>query len=197
MLVPPRGSPPAEIAASLAPLLRDTITRLLIGFLRVHDLLIVRQVVLDETATELWAGLLPVSEAPPGEFEGSRAMEIGRWRVALGPEVLGALRAEAGVLGTSLAGIALQRMGIAPAVGAELLEALCRAVAPADGAAPAPAARYTPEVLLPEAARSVARVLGHPDPKPLEAALAPLLGAVSDDMEILSQLAKMAIGLPA
>ena len=195
-IVPPRGSPPAEIGASLAPILRDSLTRLLIGFLRAHDLLVVRQVVLDETATELLAALLPVSEAPPGEFEESRAQEISRWRGVLGPEVLDALRVEAGVLGASLAGLALQRVGMVPATALELLEALCWAAA-AGGTVPQPASRYTQQPLLPEVARSVRRLLGHPDPKPLEMALEPLVAAVSDDMDVLAQLAKVALGLPA
>ncbi|MCC6558578.1 MAG: hypothetical protein IT372_37055 [Polyangiaceae bacterium] len=195
-LAPPPGSGPAEIGAALAPLLRDAFTRLLLGFLRAHDLLMVRHVTLDEGAAELLAALLPVSEAPPGEFEASRAMELGRWRVTLGPEAVDALRAEAGVLGTSLAALSLQRSQIPPEGAAALLGGLCAGSAAAE-AAPDPDPRYTQAPVLPEAAQRVARLLGHPEIGPLELALAPLIQAVSDDMDVLAQLARVALGAPA
>jgi hypothetical protein len=197
-LVPAWGSPPADIGAALSPLLRDATTRLLLGFLRTHDLVMVRCVMLDEAATELLASLLPVSEAPPGEFEASRAMEIGRWRSTLGADVLEALRDEAAALSVSLASLALQRIGIVPAAALEVLHGLCRGAFPGDdGSYVQRAARYIERELNADAARSVAAILGHPSPEPITLAIAPLLEAVADDLDVMAQIAKVTLGLPS
>jgi hypothetical protein len=199
-LIPPRGSPPGQIGASLAPLLRDAATRLLLGFLRTHDLVMVRRVPLDGAATELLGALLPVSEAPPGEFEASRAAEIAKWRTALGDPIMEALRAESADIAAFLARIALLQVGLAPGLTQEIVEALSAAAFPGVDARawpPAPDPSTPEQELAADAARRAAAILGHPDPGQLEAALAPLVGSVMDDAMVLAQMAKLAVGLPA
>jgi hypothetical protein len=160
----------------------------------------VRRVPLDEAATELLGALLPVSEAPPGEFEASRAAEIGKWRAALGDPVMDALRAEAAAIAAYLTRVALIQVGLALVVTQEIVEALCGSAFPAVNARAWPAAvdpSTTEQVLAADAARRAAAILGHPDPGQLEAALVPLIGSVMDDAMILAQMVKLSVGLPA
>lgn len=198
-IVPPRGSSTTEIGAALSPLLRDAATRLLLGFLRINDLVAVRKVPLDEAATELLAQLLPVSEAPPGEFEASRTLEVARWSGTLGPAVMDALRSEAATLAALLARAALAQVGLIPSIAQEILESLCHTAFPAAegrlGAAAA-VALASEEELTAEAAHTMARILGHPDAGPLQAALTPLLSSVADDSMLIAQMAKLSLGLP-
>ncbi|WP_156338529.1 hypothetical protein [Chondromyces crocatus] len=197
-VVPPKGATTTEIGASLSPLLRDATTRLLLGFLRTHDLLTIRQVPLDEATTELLAQLLPVSEAPAGEFEASRAQEVTRWQGALGSLVMDALRAEAATLAALLTRTALAEVGLLPNLAQEVLEALCQAAFPAAegriGAA-ASVALATEQELTCEAAHSMARILDYPDVTPLETALTPLLTSVASDATVIAQMAKLSLGL--
>ncbi|EYF01824.1 Hypothetical protein CAP_7777 [Chondromyces apiculatus DSM 436] len=197
-IVPPRGASLAEIGVALSPLLRDATTRLLLGFLRIHDLVTIRRIPLDERATELLAQLLPVSEAPAGEFEASRAQEIARWNGLLGQPVMESLRAEAATLAALLARTALAQVGLMPRLAEEILESLCNAAFPAAegriGAAAA-VAIATEQELTSDAAHSMARILGYTEVEPLEAALSPLLTSVSDDATLIGQMAKLSLGI--
>jgi hypothetical protein len=196
-LAPPIGSPPSVIATALAPLLRDSTTRLLIGCLRAHDLIIVRRVALDQAATELLTALLPISEAPPGEFEKSRATEIARWHSALGLIILSQLRAETCAISAFQVQLALSRMDLSKGVVADMVEALYQFAFPGQALTSAQIARYSEEMLPREAADSVARILRHPNSTQLRVALAPLLEAVQSDIDILARLAKASLGLPS
>ncbi|WP_437671339.1 hypothetical protein [Sorangium sp. So ce131] len=188
------GAPPAVIATSLAPLLRDASARLLIGCLRAHDLIIVRRVPLDPGATEQLAALLPVSEAPPGEFEASRAGEISRWHTTLGSPVLSQLRTESCAITAQKARTALGAAHVAPGVAAEMVDALCRTAFPGFALSSAQIDRYAEHDLNEQAAESVARILRHPNSKQLRIALGPLLDAVQGDVESISRLAKASLG---
>ncbi|WP_437501132.1 hypothetical protein [Sorangium sp. So ce1099] len=188
------GSPPTVIAAALAPLLRDTSARLLIGCLRAHDLIIVRRVVIDPGAPEQLAALLPVSEAPPGEFEASRAAELSRWHSALGSPVLSQLRTESCTISAQKARMALSTAQIAPGVAGELVDALCRTAFPGLALSSAHIDRYAEQDLSELAAETVARILRHPNSKQLRLALGPLLDAVHSDVDGISRLAKASLG---
>ncbi|WP_437731344.1 hypothetical protein [Sorangium sp. So ce1335] len=188
------GSPPTVIAAALAPLLRDTSARLLIGCLRAHELIIVRRVAIDLGASEVMAALLPVSEAPPGEFEASRAAELSRWHTALGSPVISQLRTESCAISAQKASMALSTANIAPGVVGELVDALCRTAFPGLALSSAHVARYAEQDLGDTAAESVARILRHPNSKQLRLALSPLLDAVHSDTDAISRLAKASLG---
>ncbi|XXX74039.1 hypothetical protein WMF30_40975 [Sorangium sp. So ce134] len=188
------GSPPTVIAAALAPLLRDASTRLLLGCLRAHDLIIVRRVSIDPGAADQMATLLPVSEAPPGEFEASRAAELSRWHAALGSPVISQLRTEACTISAQKARMALSTAAIAPGMVGELVDALCRTAFPGLALSSAHIDRYVEHDLNELAAESVARILRHPNSKQLRLALGPLLDAVQSDMDAISSLAKSSLG---
>ncbi|KYF62362.1 hypothetical protein [Sorangium cellulosum] len=188
------GSPPTVIAAALAPLLRDASARLLIGCLRAHELIIVRRVAIDPGAADVLAALLPVSDAPPGELEASRAAELSRWHTTLGSPVISQLRAESCAISAQKARMALGTAGIAPGVVAELVDALCRTAFPGLALSGAQVDRYAEQDLSELAAENVARVLRHPNSKQLRLALGPLLDAVHGDMDAISRLAKASLG---
>ncbi|WP_437875184.1 hypothetical protein [Sorangium sp. So ce513] len=190
------GSPPTVIAAALAPLLRDTSARLLLGCLRAHDLIIVRRVAIDPGSSELAAALLPVSEAAPGELEASRAAELSRWHTALGSPVISQLRTESCAISAQKARVALSTASIAPGVVGELVDALCRTAFPGLALSSAHIARYAEQDLGELAAESVARILRHPNPKQIRLALVPLLDAVHSDVDALSRVAKASLGSP-
>ncbi|WP_437574658.1 hypothetical protein [Sorangium sp. So ce887] len=190
------GSPPTVIAAALAPLLRDASARLLLGCLRAHDLIIVRRVAIDPGSADHLAALLPVSEAPPGEFEASRAAELSRWHAALGSPVISQLRTESCTISAQKARMALSTAAIAPGLVGELVDALCRTAFPGFALSSAHIDRYVERDLSELAAESVARVLRHPNPKQLRLALGPLLDAVQTDMDAISGLAKASLGSP-
>ncbi|WP_437903498.1 hypothetical protein WME95_33780 [Sorangium sp. So ce327] len=188
------GSPPTVIAAALAPLLRDTSTRLLLGCLRAHDLIIVRRVAIDPGAADQLAALLPVSDAPPGEFEASRAAELSRWHTVLGSPVISQLRTESCAISAQKARVALGAANIAAGVAGELIDALCRTAFPGLALSSAHIDRYAEQDLNELAAESVARILRHPNSKPLRLALGPLLDAVHGDVDGISRLAKASLG---
>lgn len=184
------GSSPTVVATSLAPLLRDAATRLLLGCLRAHELIIVRRVALDPGATEQLAALVEASDAPPGELEASRAAELSRWHTALGSAVLSQLRTESCAIAAQKARTALRTAEIAQGVAAEMVDTLCRTAFPGLALSSAQIARYAEHDLCEQAAESVARILRHPNSKQLRIALGALLEAVDSDMEALSRLLK-------
>ncbi|WP_437996510.1 hypothetical protein WMF26_36530 [Sorangium sp. So ce185] len=188
------GSPPTVIAAALAPLLRDAATRLLLGCLRAHDLIIVRRVAIDPGAAEQMAALVPVSDAPPGELEASRAAELSRWHAVLGSPVISQLRAESCTISAQKARMALSTAAIPPGLVGELVDALCRTAFPGFALSSAHIDRYVEHDLNELAAESVARILRHPNSKQLRLALGPLLDAVQGDMDAISSLAKASLG---
>lgn len=188
------GSPPTVIAAALSPLLRDASTRLLLGCLRAHDLIIVRRVAIAPGAADQLAALLPISEAPPGEFEASRAAELSRWHTVLGSPVISQLRTESCAISAQKARVALGAANIAAGVAGELIDALCRTAFPGLALSSAHIDRYAEQDLNELAAESMARILRHPNSKPLRLALGPLLDAVHGDVDGISRLAKASLG---
>ena len=97
-LVLPAGSSPQAVGASISIVVAEAAVRHLIGFLRIHDLVNVRGVALDEGSQDLRVAVAAILEPPQGEPEVSRAAELSRWEGALGSAVLRNLRREASVV---------------------------------------------------------------------------------------------------
>ena len=89
-LIPPRGSSPEAIGRAHRAL------RSRRGGAAPHRRCsacticsVVRAVTFDENSGDIVDALVPVSDAPPGGFEASRAAEIARWEQAIGGSTLG------------------------------------------------------------------------------------------------------------
>jgi hypothetical protein len=197
LLLPP-GTPPAAIGAFVAPLMRDSAARLLIGFLRAHDLIALRGVAVDEGSAEMLATLVPVSDAPPGGYEASRSGEIARWQALLGTGVIDALHRRAEIACIHLAREGFALLDVPRALVEAVLDAACQGaftdragVFEEAGRAPAPAAGEFVEAL----ARAMTRIAAGPeDPASIAAALAPLVTLVRDDFAIYGMVIKQSAG---
>ena len=119
------------MAHYVAPLVKDSAVRLLIGFLRAHDLVTVRGVSIDGNSAEMLANLVPVSDASPGGYEASRAAELQRWQSTLGDGPVSALRREVKTLGTFVAKDALARAQVLDGTYARELRSALREAADA------------------------------------------------------------------
>src|SRR5580704_2898115 len=186
LLMPP-GSSPAAMAHYVAPLVKDSAVRLLIGFLRAHDLVTVRGVTIDENSAEMLANLVPVSDASPGGYEASRATELQRWASTLGEGPVSALRREVKALSTHLAKEALARA---------VVEAVIAAAFPDDAGLAEELARFPAEPeLVAFATNALTRLAGTSDePAALTAALTPLFGMIQDDLNVAAMIIKQSSG---
>jgi hypothetical protein len=195
LLMPP-GSSPAAMAHYVAPLVKDSGVRLLIGFLRAHDLVTVRGVSIDDNSAEMLANLVPVSDASPGGYEASRATEIHRWQATLGEAPFSALRREVNVISTHLAKDALARVEVMPALADAVVEAVIAAAFPDDPGIAADLARFPAEPdLVPFAARELLKLAGTADdPAILAAALSPLFSMIQDDLNVAATIIKQSSG---
>ncbi|HEY4117206.1 MAG TPA: hypothetical protein VGM56_05100 [Byssovorax sp.] len=190
----PYGATPVHAAAFLGPVAHDAASRLLIGFLRAHDLLSVRKVEVDaETAVML----IPVSEAAPGAYEASRADELGRWSGALGAGIVAALRREAHLIGAYVAQQSLLRSGVAAATAEEIVTAICASNL-SDAEAHAELVRFPDQ--LPSAftsdvvssMRTIARA--EEAQASMVAALEPLVQQIEADLLVGARAVKHAVG---
>lgn len=196
-LVLPVGSSPQSIGAAIAPLLRDTSFRLLIGFLRIHDLIAVRGVLLEEGSPELQVAVSTILDQAPGE-EATRTAEIGRWESTLGVSVVDALRREALTVATFLAHSTLGQAGIPQDTTVELLDECCTRAAPGEPSpllAIEPYTRSAQDALPSLIDARITKILGGAgEPGSMNAALTPLVASVEEDISIASTLAKHALG---
>ena len=196
-LVIPVGSSPRAIGAAIAPLVRDTSMRLFIGFLRIHDLVAVRGVVLEEGSDDLQMAVSTILELPQGE-DASRAAEIARWQQAIGADVVDELRREASAVAVYLARAAITHADVPLDVTLELLEECCSRAAPGErspllsidsdlGVAPGG---------LPSAiAARITEIVGDVrDPASMAPALAPLVASVEEDISIAATLSRHSLG---
>ena len=197
LLMPP-GTSPAGMAQFVAPLVRDSAARVLIGFLRAHDLIAVRGVSIDENSAEMLANLVPVSDAPPGGYEASRAGEIARWQTTLGQGVMFALQRQVKVVSAYLAKDALARAEVMPALADAVVEAVCAAAFPDEAGLLEEVARFPTAAateLVAALAADLTRVAGtEEDPASMAAALAPLLGMVQEDLNVTAGIIKQSSG---
>lgn len=197
LLMPP-GTPPSAMGQFVAPLARDSAARLLIGFLRAHDLIAVRGVSIDEGSAEVLASLVPVSDAPPGGYESSRAGEIARWQATLGQGPMFALQHEVRVVSTYLAREALARVEVMPALADAVVEALVASAFPDEAGVLAELGRFpastTPDFVA-ALSESLTRIAGTTeDPASIASALTPLLAMVKDDLDIAAMIIKQSAG---
>src|SRR5262249_50683293 len=132
--------------------------------------------------------LVPVSDAPPGGYELSRAGEIARWQAALGEGCIPALHHEVRVASAYLAKDALARIEVLPALADQVVEAVCGAAFPDDPGILAELARFP----IPMSADFVADLTGAlirhagagDDPAAMASALAPLVATVREDFNV-------------
>jgi hypothetical protein len=197
LLMPP-GTPPAAMGQFVAPLVKDSAARLLIGFLRAHDLIAVRGVSIDEGSAEMLASLVPVSDAPPGGYEASRAGEIARWQTTLGQGVMFALQHEVRVVSTYLAKEALGRAQVMPALADAVLEALVPAAFPEEAGILADLGRFPGALdasFVSVLAQNLTRIAEtSEDPAAMASALAPLVGLVQEDLNVAALIIKQSSG---
>jgi hypothetical protein len=197
LLMPP-GTPPAAMGQFIAPLVKDSAARLLIGFLRGHDLITVRGVSIDEGSAEMLASLVPVSDAPPGGYEASRAGEIARWQTTLGQGVIFALQREVRVASAFLAREALVRAEVMPALVDAVIESICASAFP-DEAGVLTAIGGLPSAAEPTFVATLAETMirvasTSEDPSSIASALTPLVAMVRDDLDVAAMIIKQSSG---
>ncbi len=208
LLMPP-GTPPSAMGAFVSPLLRDSAARLLIGFLRAHDLIGVRGIAVDDSSAELLASLVPISDAPPGGYEASRSAELLRWQGTLGQGALAALRREACVVGLHLSAEAMRRIDVPQALSLPVLDALANAAFPdmpkliaeigrypSSGSLPLPGQPYviSPGLCYAIAANLTRIASGREDPAGVSAALSPLIALVLGDLDGAAMVIRASAG---
>ncbi|MEO7327205.1 MAG: hypothetical protein ABI193_01415 [Minicystis sp.] len=197
LLMPP-GTPPQAMGAFVAPLVRDSAARLLIGFLRAHDLITLRGVVIDEGSAEVLANLVPISDAPPGGYEASRAPEIARWQGTIGAEPIAKLLRETGVISVHLAEEAMIRAEVSKTLASAVIEAVCVSAFPDDPAVLSDIERFA-DLQAAEFVAAVAHNLtsiaaAGDDPVPMTAALGPLVGMMTEDLNVAAMIIKLSAG---
>jgi hypothetical protein len=197
LLMPP-GTPPSAMGAFVAPTVRDSSARLLIGFLRAHDLITLRRVVIDESSAEMLANLVPLSDAAPGGYETSRTMELARWTTAIGADVVGALHDEANAVCVFLARDAMARAEVNRALATAVIDASITAAFPGEEERFADTGRF-PDASTPAFTDAVVhgltRIAGcGDDPAAMTAALRPLLGLLQEDLASSAMIIKISAG---
>lgn len=197
LLLPP-GTPPAGMGAFVAPTVRDSSARLLIGFFRAHDLVTLRRVTIDESSAEMLANLVPASDAPPGGYETSRAAEIARWSQALGAEVVAALHQEVNAVSVFLTRDAILRIDLNKTLAAAVIDASISSAFPGEEARFADLGRF-PDATTPAFTETVVhelvRIAGcGDDPAAMTAALKPLISLIQEDLSTSAMIVKIATG---
>jgi hypothetical protein len=182
----------------VAPLVKDSAARLLIGFLRAHDLITVRRVAVDDSSAEMLATLVPASDAPPGGYEASRAGEIARWQATLGQGAVFALHHEVRVWTAHLAREAMTKVQVMPALVDAVIEALREAAFPDEAGLLAEVARLPSPLPADFVGLIAAAMIKHAgvedDPASLTAALAPLVSTVQEDLGVSALIIKQSSG---
>ncbi len=197
LLMPP-GTSPAAMGQFVAPTVKDSAARLLIGYLRAHDLITVRRASIDEGSAEMLATLVPASDAPPGGYEASRAGEIARWQAILGAEAMNSLHHEVRVRCIYLARAALARSEVMAALASAVLESVGSAAFPEDAGLLAESAVFAtpvPDDFVADMAEALALLAAaDDDPASMAAALAPLVATVQEDMMLAALIIKQSSG---
>lgn len=194
----PVGASLHAIGAALAPLVRDSAARLLIGFLRIHDLVAVRGVRLENGSPDLQSAVSTILESREGEHEASRAGEIARWQAVLGAEVTEELRHEANITSIYLLDAALIHAEVPQDLALKLLEECCAKAFPDERSPRMEVTRYLGAAsIFPSALASrVTQILGGMrEPSSMIPALVPLLSLVEEDNAVAATLAKHSLDL--
>ncbi len=189
----PEGASAEAAALAIVPLMRDALTRVLVGTLRAYDLVLVRNVDVIGASADDFGEIVPVSSAAPGRFADERRPELARWEDHLGPTKLARLRNEAAAIVCNFLHRALAQAGVASSTGVALLEAAAQAAFPDERAlatmpryvgAPDPTEVMAREVL-DIAGESHARLAG------LSLALTPVLASLREDFAFTATQIKL------
>lgn len=194
----PVGSSPQAIGASISVVVGEAAVRLLIGFLRIHDLVNVRGVTLDEGSQDLAVAVAAILEPPQGEPEASRSAEIARWEGALGANVLNMLRREAGVVSASRMLAALIHNEIPQNLALEVMAECCAKAFPGERSLIMELGRYEGDGASVAAVLSmrIPRILGGGrKPQAMMTTLEPLVESSEEDFSVAATLAKYSLGL--
>jgi hypothetical protein len=204
MLMPP-GTPPSGMGAYIAPIVRDSAARLLIGFLRAHDLITLRGVAIDANSAEALATLVPAADAPPGGYEASRATELSRWQATLGADVVTALHRETSAVSAYLARETMLHADISRTLAVAVVEATCATAFPNKvglfeeldrfpDALSTPTPPWppcpSPALVSAVAERLSAIADAGDDPVTMAAALTPLVSVIQEDLNVSAMIIK-------
>lgn len=197
MVLPP-GSPPQAIGRVLAPFLSDSAARILIGFLRAYDLLVLRGLVLEEGSAEMLAAVVPVSDAPHGGYEASRTAELTRWQNSFGQATFQRLRRECQVAAVFFAHTSLIHKDIPQNIVFEILQESTSAAFPGETNVLHGMSRWLKlqeSDVLPALCAHLTDLVGHGNAKELTTALQLLVASVNEDLVVAGTLAKDAVGM--
>jgi hypothetical protein len=195
LLLPP-GSPPSAIAQFIAPLAVETAARLLIAALRAHDLIAVRKVTIDDGSAEMLASLVSANEAPVGGYDVGRAGEIGRWKTALGDDVVGDLTRLCNAVATKLARVEMATIGVPDELANEIEAALVATAFTTDKPSDLELEALVTGDLPTTLALRAATALHHETAGPMQAALAPIVLRAAEDMRMAASVVKHAVPAP-
>ena len=188
---------PEDIGRALVPLARDATTKLLIGVLRAYDLLVVRQLAIDEADDELLEAIVPISTAPSGLFAKSRADELDRWEGILGAAAIDSLEMESATVVVYLLHQCLDHAKVPMLASASILETIG---AGAFGGASSPLAsipRYLHSVDGKPAhalAQAIVDILGEESALDhLDVVLTPVLASLQEDLSLAASQAEASL----
>jgi len=197
MMLPP-GSPPQAIARMLAPFISDCATRVLIGFLRAYDLVVLRGLALEEGSAEMLAAVVPVSDAPLGGYEASRTAELTRWQNSFGQATFQRLRRECQVVAVFFGHTSLIRRDIPQNITFEILQEATPLAFAGETNILLGMSRWLQlreDQILPSLCAHLTDLVGHGNPQELATALGLLLTSVNEDLDLAGNLAKDAVGM--
>jgi hypothetical protein len=200
MRLVPYGASPEGIGKALVPLVRDATTKLTLGILRAHDLLVVRKIDVDPHDETMAAALVPVTTAPLGFFAESRAEELSRWQTTLGEPSYEALCGEIAAMVAFLFYDALKHAHVEQAVVTTVVEHVSEGAFPEGKSAISKLGHYLhpPEgSAATQLTKGIVRSLGEADELArIQLVLTPLLASLQDDLavaatQVHSSLAKL------
>ncbi len=197
MVLPP-GSPPQAIGRVLAPFISDCAARILIGFLRAYDLLVLRGLALEEGSAEMLAAVVPVSDAPLGGYEASRTAELTRWQNSFGQATFQRLRRECQVAAVFFAHTSLVHKDIPQNITFEILQEAAPLAFVGESNVLLGMSRWLKlqeHELLAALCSHLTDLVGHGNAKDLATALQLLIASVNEDLVLASSLAKDAVGM--
>lgn len=197
MLLPP-GSPPHAIARVLAPFISDCAARILVGFLRAYDLLVLRGLTLEEGSAEMLAAVVPVSDAQLGGYEASRTAELTRWQNSFGQATFLRLRRECQVVAVFFAHGSLLQRDIPQNITLEILQEATPLAFAGDSNVLLGISRWIQlgeDEVLPALCAHLTDLVGHGNPQELANALRLVVVSVNEDLVLASTMAKDAVGM--
>ncbi len=197
MALPP-GSPPQAIARVLGPFMSDCAARVLVGFLRAYDLLVLRGLALEEGSAEMLAAVVPVSDAPVGGYEASRTAELTRWQNSFGSATFQRLRRECQVIAVFFAHKSLNQQDIPQNITFEILQEATPLAFTGETNVLLGMSRWLQleeSEVLPNLCAHLTDLVGHGNARDLATALRLVVASVNEDLSMASTLAKEAVGM--